>query len=263
MLDYWKKQTSKAPLSPELIWSRPENKNQAGKLLIIGGDAHSFAAPAQASNFAFKAGVGLTRVLLPHHVKKLLPRELTTVEFADSTPMGSFSRSALVEILDATQWADGVLIAGDLGKNSETAVLLESLIEKYDGTLTVTQDGLDYFVNAPTKLLDRQNTLLVATFSQLQKYVGKARFSKAFTSDMSLLKLVETLHDFSEKFAASIIVKHLTDIIVAVDGQISTTKLENNVLDWQIQIAAAASVWWLQNPKKPFEAITSSLITQA
>ena len=41
--DYWHKQTSSKPLFPELIWSRPENRQLAGKLLIIGGNLHGFA----------------------------------------------------------------------------------------------------------------------------------------------------------------------------------------------------------------------------
>ena len=35
MYDYWQKQTEKA-LFPEIEWSKPERKDQAGRILIIG-----------------------------------------------------------------------------------------------------------------------------------------------------------------------------------------------------------------------------------
>ena len=44
--DYWQKQTD-APLFPDIEWARPEQKAKAGKLAIVGGHAHSFAATAE------------------------------------------------------------------------------------------------------------------------------------------------------------------------------------------------------------------------
>src|SRR5690606_2345051 len=56
--DYWRRQTPGEPLFPDVLWSRPEQKTTAGKLLVIGGNLHAFAAPAEAYNEAEKAGVG-------------------------------------------------------------------------------------------------------------------------------------------------------------------------------------------------------------
>ncbi|HSX27740.1 MAG TPA: hypothetical protein VLG25_03070, partial [Patescibacteria group bacterium] len=120
---YWQKQTKDKPLFPDLLWSRPENRAQAGKLLIIGGNAHGFAAPAEAYGQALEAGIGVVRVLLPDAVKAVAKHALETVDFAPSTPSGSFSKKGLAEFISHASWADGVLIAGDLGRNSETAIL--------------------------------------------------------------------------------------------------------------------------------------------
>ena len=57
---YWHKQSDK-PLFPELEWSRPENKQQAGKLLVIGGNKFGFVEPSEAFAAAEKAGVGNAR----------------------------------------------------------------------------------------------------------------------------------------------------------------------------------------------------------
>jgi NAD(P)H-hydrate repair Nnr-like enzyme with NAD(P)H-hydrate dehydratase domain len=256
---YWHKQTPDKPLYPDLLWSRPEHQRQAGKLLIVGGNAHGFAAPAEAYAAAEAAGVGLTRVLLPHHVKRLLTRGFIEAEFLSSTPSGSFSRQALAELLEHTQWADAVLLAGDFGHNSETAVLLEKFVQKYQGLLVLSQDAVDYFTSANQTILNRPGTLLALEFSQLQKLAKQARFPQAFTSDMDLLRLIHTLHEFTTQYPACIMVNHLNNAVVALSGQVSTSKLPNEATT-PISNAAAAAAWWLQNPTQSFKALTTSLI---
>ncbi|HXY18323.1 MAG TPA: hypothetical protein VEH48_02805, partial [Candidatus Nitrosopolaris sp.] len=129
----WLRQTPDKPLFPDLLWSRPENKRQRGKLLIVGGNSHGFAAPASAFAAAGTAGIGAARVLLPDATQKTIGTGFTDAVFAPSTPSGSFSRQALAELLENAGWADGVLLAGDFGRNSETAILLESFLDKYKG----------------------------------------------------------------------------------------------------------------------------------
>jgi|SRR5579884_1209447 len=260
MQDYWVKQEQGKPLFPDLLWSRPENKRQAGKLLIVGGNAHGFAAAAEAYNEALKAGIGTTRVLLPDSLQKTVGKVLENGEYAASTPSGSFGKQALAELLALSQWADGVLFAGDLGRNSETAILIERFIQKYDGQITLTQDALDYFTKAPLNLLNRPNTMLVASFAQLQKIASSAKFSAAFTFEMDFLRLVERLHDFSRHYQANIITKHLDNIFVATGGQVSSTKLQPDQEIWRVSTAAYAAVWWLQNPTKPFEALATAVV---
>jgi ADP-dependent NAD(P)H-hydrate dehydratase / NAD(P)H-hydrate epimerase len=184
--NYWHRQTTDAPLFPDLLWSRPENKLYAGKLLIVGGNAHGFAAAAEGYNYAHKAGIGSGRVLLPDALLKNVSKLFPEAEFAPSTPSGSFASSALGELLPMAHWADGILLAGDLGRNSETAILIESFLRKHSGQVTLTKDAIEYVTAQPTLVADRENTLLVLSFSQLQKLAISLKFSSAFTSDMGL-----------------------------------------------------------------------------
>lgn len=260
MQDYWHKQTPDRPLFPNLLWSRPENRNQAGKLLIVGGNAHGFAAPAEAYAAAEAAGIGTARALLPDSLQKTVGKVFAAGEFAPSTPSGSFGRKALTEVLALSQWADAVLLAGDFGRNSETAIMLEQFASKHRGQLTLTKDAVDYFVKTPRQLLQRDSTLLVLSFAQLQKLAAGSGSTTAFTFDMDLLRLVDSLHDFTTRWPAAIIVKHLENIFVSVGGQVNTTKLAQDQPIWRVRTAASASVWWLQNPAKPLESITTALI---
>lgn len=256
---YWQRQTAEQPLFPDLLWSRPENRAQAGKLLIVGGNVHGFSAAGEAYSQATNAGIGTARVLLPDSLRKTVGKVFAAGEYAPSTPSGSFSQQALAELLDMSNWSDGVLVAGDLGRNSETAIFLEQFVTKYAGRLTLTKDAVDYFTKSPDILFIRPETLLVISFAQLQKLAISAHFSKAFTFDMDFLRLIDCLHEFTNIHQVHLVVKHLANIFVAVDGQVSSTKLDPEPETWRVKTAAHAATWWLQNPTKPFEAFTISL----
>ncbi len=257
--NYWIKQTINKPLFPDMLWSKPENKLHAGKLLIIGGNAHGFAAPATAFSEAGKAGIGTSRVLLPDAVQKIVGSFLPEAEYGPSTPSGSFAQKSLDTWLECSTWSDGVLVAGDLGRNSETAIVLEKYLTKYSGQLTLTKDSIDYCNSMAQTVLARPETTLVLSFAQLQKLAIEAKYPHAFTFDMGLVRLVDTLHDFTNNNAAAIVTKYLDSIIVAVNGQVSTTKLSKDIEVWRVATAAHNSVWWLQHPTQQFQSLTTSL----
>lgn len=258
--DYWRKQSLNEPLFPDLLWSRPETKSQAGKLLIIGGSAHGFAAAATAYAEAAKAGVGTARVLLPDALQKTVGRIFEAGEYAPSTPSGSFGQQALAELMAMANWADATLLAGDLGRNSETAILLEKFLTKHTAPVIITKDAADYLTPEPRLVKDRPATTLVISFSQLQKLGANLHLPKAFTYGMNLLNLVDLLHEVSQRYAFSLIVKHQSTILVASGGKVSSTKLDLDLDIWRLKTAAYVSVWQLQNPTKLFEALTTAIL---
>lgn len=257
--DYWHKQVKDEPLFPDLLWSRPENRAHAGKLFIAGGNKYSFSAAANGFTEANKAGVGVARALLPNSLQKTVGRVFEAGEYAPSTPSGSFAQESLAEFISLAQWADGTLLAGDFGRNSETAILLEKFMEKYDGPLNITQDAADYFIPNPLPALARQDTLFVISFAQLQKMAVNAKFTTAFRFDMDFLHLIDALHEFTSVHQVFLITKHLDMLFVALNGRVSTTKLELDMPIWRVKTAAYAGVWWLQNPAKPFEALSTAV----
>lgn len=257
---YWHKQDPKQPLFPDLLWSRPENRAHAGKLLIIGGNGYEFKAPANAYGDALKAGIGTAKVLLPDSMQKVVSDIFPEADFAPSTPSGSIARIALAQALDLATWADGVLLAGDLGHNSETAVFLESLASKHAGPLILTKDAIDYCLGTPAGCVTRPDTVAVMTIAQLQKLGVAAKFEVAFTFGMDLVQLVAALHDFTTEYPLQIIVKHQENMVVASGGQVSTTKLARDREAWRVETAASAATWLIQNPSKPFAALTTAVI---
>lgn len=257
---YWHRQSQDKPLFPDLIWSRPESKNRAGKLLIIGGNQYGFAAPAEAFREAERAGAGTIRMILPDSLKQFTGKVFEAGHLVPSTKIGSFSMDALDTMLEEAAWADAVLLAGDIGRNSETAIVIEKFIQQYTGQLTITQDCLDPFVSDSQKLFTRQDTTVVPALGQLQKMWPKiAPQIPVPTSSVNLEQVVDSLHALTQQFPAAIITKRHEIIFTAVNGQVSTTPVDLHE-HWRVQTAARASVWWLQNPTMPFEAITTTLI---
>ncbi|MCA9348196.1 hypothetical protein KC867_02200 [Candidatus Saccharibacteria bacterium] len=258
-MEFWHKQTKETPLYPDILWSRPENKLSAGKLLIIGGNKNGFTSINQAYQIAQNTGAGSIRVVLPDALKKTLG-PLGPYDFAPSTPSGSFATKAFNDLLQQSTWADCVLLAGDMGRNSETAILLEKFTSHYHGPLVVTKDTADYFINFLPTIPDSSNITLIINLGQLQKLGTALKFDTPFLLDMGVMMHAQALHRFTKLHNFTIMTKDLNNIIVAKDGLVITTNVQNQTDLWQTESAAKASVLLMQNPTKPLQSITTSVI---
>jgi hypothetical protein len=260
-MDYWRKQEVNKPLFEDLIWSKPQQKALSGKLLIIGGNIHAVSAPAAAFGVALKQGVGECKVLMPSTTKKLLgPKPPPEILFISATPSGSFSAQAFEDTKAYLDWADGVLLAGDFGHNSETTILLEK-VSGVDKLRVYCGDAIDNLISNPEILLQNANDTLVLDMTQLQKLVVTVKYPRPLKLDMPLMQLVEFLHDFTAIFPSHLVINHTSEIILASGGQIITTKATDSSQSLT-SIATNSAVWWLQNPSKPLQALATA-VTQA
>jgi NAD(P)H-hydrate repair Nnr-like enzyme with NAD(P)H-hydrate dehydratase domain len=144
---YWHKQTPEKPLYPDIEWSKPEQRALRGKLGIIGGNKLGFAGVAEAYGTALTTGVGEVRVLLPDALRKTVPPSITDAIFGATNPSGSLAKEARIELLTMGQWSTGILMIGDAGRNSETAILYEDFLTDYSGPLIITRDAVDLIKN--------------------------------------------------------------------------------------------------------------------
>lgn len=243
------------PLFPELVWSKPEGRN-AGKLLIIGGNSGSFRAPAESYNEAMKTGIGMIRMILPASLQKTVGKHVDDVDFAPANHSGSFSQPAFDVWLEQTTWADGILLAGDFGRSSETSVLLEKFVSETPTPLTLTQDSLDSLYTSADSISHRTRTTLIPTIGQLQKLCKSIRFPVAITANMDLLHFIEVIHQLTTEYPANVVIIFQENTVVAVNGQVSSTKAPAQK---NIPLAARCAVWSAQNPAKLFEALTTAV----
>jgi ADP-dependent NAD(P)H-hydrate dehydratase / NAD(P)H-hydrate epimerase len=258
---YWHKQLPDKPLYPDIEWSKPEQKAQAGKLGIIGGNKLGFAGVAESYSTALEAGAGEVRVLLPDVLRKTVPKTITDTIFGATTPSGSLAKDAGAEMYALGNWANEILLVGDAGRNSETAILYENFLQDYKGPLTITRDAVDLIKNSADTIVDRPNTLLIVSFAQLQKLFQGVYYPKILTFSMQLSSLVEALHKFTITYPIGIAVLHKDYLIVAENGGVTSTEWGNPMAIWRGTVATKAACYWMWNPKSLLKAVTASVQT--
>ncbi len=260
---YWQKQLPSKPLHPDIEWNKPEQRSQAGRLGIIGGNKLGFAGVAESYSTALQIGVGEVRVLLPDVLKKTIPTTITDTVFTATNPSGSLARDALIDMQTLGNWAGEILLIGDAGRNSETAIVYEDFLHDYSGPLTITRDAVDLIKNSTGAIVERPNTLLVVSFAQLQKIFQNVYYPKILTFSMQLTNLVEALHKFTISYPVSIVVLHKDHLVIANEGNIITTTWENPMAIWRGNTATKAASYWLWNPGALLQAVATGVISTA
>jgi len=257
--DTWQKQSDK-PLFPELEWNKPERRDQAGRLLIIGGSTHALGAPAIAYQQARQNGIGDVKVALPDKTRKLIDKRAVDAVFTKSTPSGEFALDGTTVLIEYALWADSLLLSGDVGRNSQTSIALEELLRSFSETIVITNDAIESLSNAVKQLFERQKTTLVLRFGQLQKLLQLYRYPSSLHSDMGLVQLVEFLQKLTKTIGASIVTLHNSQYVVATNGKVVTTKMDLDKSDsWQLKTAVKTVCYQTWNPEKQLESLTQSV----
>lgn len=249
-----KKQDPKEPLFPDLLWSRPENKRSAGKLLIIGGQDGDFMNVSSCYTFAKEAGAGTIRLILPDSLKKIAG-STEGVEFAPANSSGSFARSALASFFDNSEWADHVLLAGDFGKNAETTIILDGFLLRGIKPISVSQNALSSIRIGLDQLIN-MNILLIIERKIFQKIATAMRSEVPVTSITTFSQMAKILEEISSKTKSSYVIIDDEQIWCAKSGEVVSTAAKPVDIN---ALSAYCSVWLMQNPKKPLQALATAV----
>jgi NAD(P)H-hydrate repair Nnr-like enzyme with NAD(P)H-hydrate dehydratase domain len=255
---FWRTQSSTKPLFPDIEWNKPEQKSHAGKLTIIGGNKLGFMAVSDAYGMAEKLGAGQIRAVLPDALKRSFPGSVTDALFIPSNASGGFNRDAIPEIISAANWADVTLLVGDMGRNSETAMACEQLLDKFSGHLVVTRDAVELLKPVAERLVSREKTTLVLSFAQVQKLFQSVYYPKILSFSMQLMQFVDTLHKFTITYPVTIVTFHQNQLVVAHGGDVVTQEFDEPMAIWRGLTATKAACYLLWTPAKPLEALAAS-----
>lgn len=261
MQDYWQRQEESEPLFPDILWSMPETNVQRKKLVLVGGNTHSFMGVARSYELVNQAGVGECKVVLPKKLERLVGASLPEAVYLENNASGGITKDSVSSMLEYERWGDGVLLAGELGHSSETSLFVNEYVAKSKKPLVLSGDTLDSFYENPASIFGREETVVVADFKQLQRFAPKLGITTPLTSDMGLVKLVEALHEITENREALIVTQHQASLTVAMYGEVASTHYKPDS-NWQLEVAAKAAVFYLQHAGKPFQAVTSSVYQQ-
>lgn len=254
---YWLQQTNTKKLFVEVHWSSPLQRNMAGKLAIIGGNVAGFSSVAQAYTSASNSGAGTIRTLLPDALSKTLKAIMPESEFSPATKSGGFATQSMAQWSDLGDWSDWLIISGDLGRNSETSILLEQFIDKNQYSITLMGDSVDLIIASPLLILNKSKLIVALSLIQLQRLLVAIRYPTAIKSTMSLKQAIDLLHSLTLNYQFSVITIHEDQILVAKNGQVSSSliKTPTNLNP----VATSATVWNMQQTNKPFEAMTAGI----
>ncbi len=251
MQQNWQTQKNE-PLFPDILWSRPENRNGAGKLLIVGGSADNLANVAQSYTMAEQAGVGACFLLVPESLQKVT-KNIPFIHYGPANRSGSFAERSLSEMLDLAKNVDGIMLAGNMGKNSETSLTLDKFLSKYRGLLGINSSSLESLSLGWQSLLARDNTILEIDIKTLQQIGISLSFDKPITSDSPNWLIAESLSKISMNFPTTLALYTNSTIWLAQGSQVIAC-------DQQKYNFCKGMVWAIQQPKKQLQAIATSII---
>ena len=260
MNQHWHKQQPETPLFPDIAWNKPERRDQSGRLGIIGGNKFGFVAAAEAYETACQNGVGEVRVLLPDALRSKVPPQMTDVLFAPTNPSGGLASEATHDISALNDWATGLLLIGDAGKNSQTAIVYEKVTVKADKPIILTRDAIDLVQNSFSAILDNPNVTLVASFAQIQRIFRTVYYPKVLTFNMQLAQFVDVMHKFTVTYPSTVAVLHADHMVIAHGGEVATQPWQNAMKIWRGETATKAASYLLWTPTTPLEAVATSLI---
>lgn len=262
--DFWKKQGLK-PLFGEIDTERPDQKRFAGKLLIIGGNKGAFFAVANAMNEAHQMRVGEVRAIMPSSLKNQVP-STPEVYFAEAEKSGAFGRNALNDLLIQAEWAEAIVLIGDMGKNAETTMVFAEFMKHCDKPLFITRDAVDAVTpDVMNWAVAREGeTSLLLTMPQLQKLLRTLYYPKVITLSMPTNQLIETLHKFTVSYELSIATFHNNQIIVAQHGEVVSEEIRDTswtpITLWSGALSIHEAVLRLWNPNAETRKVLASAL---
>lgn len=253
--DFWRRQLEE-PAYPDILWARPENKQQSGTVVILTGSADHLAISSSAFQATIEAGVKDAILVLPDKLKRQLPAQ-DSMFFVASTPSGSLAESAFTKIRELTATANSILLPGGVGHNSETqSLILEVLDQTRELPWILSGDAFDVIVHDLSTQLSHDNLTLVLTLEQLQRLNRELKRTQAIVSSISLHDLVLQLHDLTQSISAAIAVEHDNQLVVAYGGNVSNTPVSTKTALIRLSCQGAAMLGERLGGK--FEVLTAA-----
>lgn len=225
-------------------------------MLIVGGHRHEFALIQGIYQITEAAGIGYVQAALPDTLRNLIGGG-EFGHFLPASPSGSLGRAALGELLHLAEGYDGIIIGANLTNNSETSVLIESLIARSQRPIIITEEAIESFKFNPKLITNNAQAVVVTTMPGLFALANHHHLPLAIKPNRGVMGKIEILQQIVDISRCSYLVFD-ADIIVAAEEQISLTPLERPLSQAPAIAIGLASVLWLQNRSKTFQALTTA-----
>jgi ADP-dependent NAD(P)H-hydrate dehydratase / NAD(P)H-hydrate epimerase len=180
------------------------HKGQNGRVLIVGGSKDYSGAPALAALAALRSGADLAVITCPEIVASpirsyspdLIVKSLSNeyIMFDDSS-----------EILRLSENADSIVIGCGIGKNEETGLVLNEMIEKIQIPIVIDADALKIIDQGVIKE-SKNNIVLTPHNAEFKDFFG-------LNIPAELPNKIGIVNQASKNFGCSILLKGAVDVI--------------------------------------------------
>lgn len=248
MNDFWRKQEASKPLFDDVLWDKPERRDQAGRLAIVGGNAGGFWAVAMAYKVALSVGIGQIRVIMPDALRSKLPRtvlaQVDDMVLTPSNPSGGLAKDSIKTLNAAANWCGNLLFIGDSGANAETAQLFDEFLTNNDeARVTIARDAVDLLTYSAESVLNRKNTHLIVSLGQFQKLARAVYYPRMITFSQGIRQVAETLHKFTITYPCAITLFHDGNLFIAHRGDVVSQSFVEPLRVWNGEVPTREAVW--------------------
>lgn len=254
---------SDQPLFPEIFWNRPTMRSRGGRLLIIGGQKNEFSLVQAVYQMAEAAGVGEATAAMPDSLRRLIG-ETGFARFVPASQSGSLGRAGMGELMHLAEDVDALIIGANLTNNSETGIMIESLIRELDTKIVITEEAIKILKFNPDLITGNPNVLVIATMPGIFELANNHHMPITIRPNGGLIGKLEILEQLISISKCGYVVFD-KEIIVASEGDVSVTELKEPLSDFPAAVIGVAATFWIQHPSKPFAALTTAafILSQA
>ncbi|HRV76077.1 MAG: hypothetical protein H6799_03675 [Candidatus Nomurabacteria bacterium] len=233
-------------LSSKLSWEKPERKDQAGSIVILGGVSLKLKEVDTIFKSANKAGIGNIQTLVPESLARVFKREeqlLTGLIFDNYYGLTDVGQKLLLEEL---AMSDGLILA-DIGSSSATEYKLALAISKTYKPVVITDSAINLVLHYPDEILNNEKISLVINFKNLQKIIkiSDVKLTKPLLSSSSFNQITEVLSILDKHIQANIVL-HDENRIIATEDNFYYSQKTNEL---SLEVAALLLCWQIWTPR--------------
>lgn len=249
------------PLFPKIFWNRPISHIGGNNLTMIGGYSGSCNQLQLYYSAITAGGIYDYKIIMPDSLIKIIGQDNEAYYFVAANKSGSLAKAALGEILEIIRDTTAISIGDNLSDNSETTILIESLLHHLEKKSLILWGGaIDRLIKYYPEIIKSQpKCLLVLDAKQLFRYANVLKISTNDNKNELENKIGIGL-ELARKTKANFLVAS-SEIIAIVDKEVSLTFIKNTPN--KAIISGVATAFWLQNTHFKFESLTSAAYTLA
>lgn len=189
-------------------------KGDYGKVLVIAGSVGMTGAAYLSSQSAVTAGSGLVTLAIPAGLNGAMEAKTTEVMTLPVEDInGHISSDAAEKILERTDMADAVLIGPGLGRSSDAARVLKSVLSHSKVPVIIDADG----INAASRDMDILSDCTCPVIFTPHT-VEMSRLTGLDRDYIEENRLVAS-KEFAEEYGVTVILKGHHTIVTASDGE--------------------------------------------